>query len=243
MKNQYFGDVNDYRKYGLLRLLTGRGSISAAICWMLTQDDTRRDGGRISYLHQPEQWSRFDRHLYDLLHDCVVRRNLRSVRELEAPHLLSNCRFFIENLADNGSLRREYFCRFLEFARGADLLFFDPDNGMEVATTPRGRTGSSKYLYWDEATQFFGARHSLLLYQHFPHENHDRFTRRMAESFCRRMGVGKVYSYTTENVVFFLLPQREHEDHFIKVNALVDENWRGQIILQPHTAPVGGRAP
>jgi hypothetical protein len=25
MKNQYFGDVNDYRKYGLLRLLTGPG--------------------------------------------------------------------------------------------------------------------------------------------------------------------------------------------------------------------------
>jgi len=25
MKNQYFGDINDYLKYGLLRLLTG--------CW------------------------------------------------------------------------------------------------------------------------------------------------------------------------------------------------------------------
>jgi hypothetical protein len=40
MKDQYFGDINDYRKYGLLRILSGmrcsgQSNISAAICWML----------------------------------------------------------------------------------------------------------------------------------------------------------------------------------------------------------------
>ncbi len=44
MKNQYFGDINDYRKCGLLRLLTGRGSLSTAICWMLAPNDRSPDG-------------------------------------------------------------------------------------------------------------------------------------------------------------------------------------------------------
>ena len=35
MKNQYFGDINDYRKYGLLRILTNGGEVDTAVCWML----------------------------------------------------------------------------------------------------------------------------------------------------------------------------------------------------------------
>ena len=44
MKNQYFGDINDYRKYGLIRILSNSGIIRTGICWMLTPDDTRTDG-------------------------------------------------------------------------------------------------------------------------------------------------------------------------------------------------------
>ena len=39
MKNQYFGDINDYRKYGLIRLLTGAGQLKTAVCWMLAPGD------------------------------------------------------------------------------------------------------------------------------------------------------------------------------------------------------------
>jgi len=46
MKNHYFGDVNDYRKYGLIRALTGQGTLNSMICWMLTEDDDRADGGK-----------------------------------------------------------------------------------------------------------------------------------------------------------------------------------------------------
>jgi len=31
MKNQYFGDVQDYRKYGLLRQLTAMGQMSLGV--------------------------------------------------------------------------------------------------------------------------------------------------------------------------------------------------------------------
>ena len=39
MKNQYFGDINDYRKYGLLRLIAKKTGLKIGICWMLTPDD------------------------------------------------------------------------------------------------------------------------------------------------------------------------------------------------------------
>ena len=34
MKNQYFGDINDYVKYGLLRVFSATHRV--AVCWMLT---------------------------------------------------------------------------------------------------------------------------------------------------------------------------------------------------------------
>jgi len=44
MKNQYFGDENDYKKYGLLNTLTGRTDLSTAVCWMLTPDEAGAGG-------------------------------------------------------------------------------------------------------------------------------------------------------------------------------------------------------
>ena len=41
MKNQYFGDVNDYRKYGLLRVLQREANLRCVVAWMLTPDDGR----------------------------------------------------------------------------------------------------------------------------------------------------------------------------------------------------------
>jgi hypothetical protein len=43
MKDQYFADINDYRKYGLLRIL-GEG-LRVGVCWMLTKPDGSGDDG------------------------------------------------------------------------------------------------------------------------------------------------------------------------------------------------------
>ena len=54
MKNQYFGDVNDYKKYGLLRGLSCDGAIKTFVCWMLTESDNRIDGNKRIFLSKGE---------------------------------------------------------------------------------------------------------------------------------------------------------------------------------------------
>ena len=53
MKVQYFGDVNDYRKYILLRRISSE--LKIGVCWMLTPDDGRPDGANRGYLTDPAQ--------------------------------------------------------------------------------------------------------------------------------------------------------------------------------------------
>jgi hypothetical protein len=71
MKNQYFGDINDYRKVGLLRTLQSAGDGRLLVAWMLTPDDGSRDGGFRSYLRDPATWMRFDPELFAGLADLL----------------------------------------------------------------------------------------------------------------------------------------------------------------------------
>lgn len=109
MKNQYFGDVNDYRKYGLLRTLSGDEEISSGVCWMLTPSDGRSDGQFLGYLKQRERWGSYDPELFEHLYQCVEVNNRRDVRLMEDSNVLPNTSFFSRPLGDEARSRTEYF--------------------------------------------------------------------------------------------------------------------------------------
>jgi len=229
MKNQYFGDINDYKKYGLIRQLSGFGNIQTAICWMLTTDDQRPDGHRIHYLLKPETWRGFDSVVFDHLHEHVIQRNHRAVGNIEDSSVLPNCTFYSKIIEDAVCQRSEYLLRFLEFARNSDLVFFDPDNGIEVKSVHLGRTNSSKYLYFSEVQKVFSAGHSLLVYQHLPPRPREPFIQDLVDKLKAFTNTDRIYLYRTQFVVFFLIPQLAHEKLFRKANNRIRETWRNQI--------------
>ncbi len=235
MKNQYFGDINDYKKYSLLRLLSGWGQIKTAVCWVLTRDDDGNDGNRVKYLQQPDKWRDYDPILYEYLKENVLRRGIRDVKILENSDILTNCRFYSEIVDDDIKLREEYFNRFLEFAKGADLVFFDPDNGLEVKSISFGKKNSSKYLYWTEVKAAYQAGHSILIYQHFPRMQREAYINNLVQQFkaiteAKHIFYYKtLFYYKTRHVVFFLLAQPMHENLFVESNENILNVW-GKII-------------
>jgi hypothetical protein len=234
VKNQYFGDINDYRKYGLLRLLSGLGEIRTAVCWMLTPDDGRSDGRLTKYLEQPEKWRKFDPPLFDHLRQLVLGQNLREVRGAETSAILPSCRFAPGLLPDDSDGRASYFDTFMDVAKGCDLIFFDPDNGIEVKSKPYGRRGSSKYVYWRELEDSFSAGHSLLVYQHFPRVKRDPFIKSVAHELAVRTGAQEVLSFRTPHVLFLLAPQKRREEFFRAPSEKVAEVWGSQIEVAGH---------
>ncbi len=238
MKNQYFGDINDYKKYSLLRLLSGHGQIKTAICWVLTEDDGRRDGSRIKYLEKPEQWQDYDRVVFEHLRENVLHKGMRDVSLIERNDILPNCTFYRELVHDDNKSRDEYFKGFWDFSKGTDLIFFDPDNGIEVKSIPRGKRNSSKYVYWDEVRASYQAGHSLVIYQHFPRKPRELFLRNLARKFRDMVGTRKIFSYCTYHVAFLLIPQPKHEELFIKNHAKISQAWGDIIKVRPHPAHV-----
>ena len=238
MKNQYFGDINDYRKYGLLRLLSGAREIKTAVCWMLTPDDARTDGRLIKYLERPEKWRQFDPPLFDHLRELVLGQSLRNVRGAETVAILPSCRFAPGLLPDDAEGRASYFETFNDIAGECDLVFFDPDNGIEVKSKPYGRKGSSKYVYWRELIASFCAGHSILIYQHFPHVKRAPFIEAKARALSVKTGAPEVYSFRTPHVLFLLAPQERHRRFFRATSQKVAEVWRSQIEVASHQGSV-----
>jgi hypothetical protein len=227
MKNQYFGDVNDYLKYGLLRCFANAG-LRIGVCWMLTPDDGRSDGRKIRYLSSPDLWRSYDPALFDILAEAV-RRGSRRVGKVQTPTLFPTALFCDALVPDRQPLRKRWLTRSLSKLEAADLLFFDPDNGIEVPSKPMGRKGSSKYFYWDEIETAWARGCSLLIFQHFARKKRRDYILRLSSSLVRHVPGGEVVSLVTKNVLYLLAYHPSHEPEVGLTLQTVSERWVGQI--------------
>jgi hypothetical protein len=229
MKNQYFGDINDYRKYGLLRLLADGGSIRTVVCWMLTESDGRTDGSRVSYLELQERWCRYDPELFDLLHESLHHHRQRNVRLADERNFIPGATYVSQIIPDDTAGRVDYFAGVFKAVTGNDLVFFDPDNGIEVPSTRCGRKGSSKYIYWDEIIKTYRAGYSVLIYQHFPRVQRERFIDAKRKEFRKRLGNVRLIFFATSGVLFILAMQKRHRTVFKRQAKCLANRWKGQI--------------
>lgn len=109
MKNQYFGDSNDFRKYGLLRMVQRGSNLSIGVCWFLTSDDGGADGELRKYLSEPQRWRNYDSELFDKLQRLMEDGVRRSVSHAQAWGLVAGAVYFEQILRDSRSARSAYF--------------------------------------------------------------------------------------------------------------------------------------
>lgn len=208
VKHQFVGDISDYRKYALLRALSAGGANRIGVCWMLTPDDGSTDGNKLAYLRQPDRHRHFDPELFDILAHAASEADRRRLQSIEDSRAIAGARYFNDTLPDDTTGRAAFMERCASEFRDAELVFFDPDNGLEVSL-PKGRKNSSKYLYLDEAATFYEAGKSLLIYQHFPRVERKAFLMACTDRLLGVAPRSAVWTFTTSHVVFFLLVHPE----------------------------------
>ena len=236
MKDQYFGDVNDYRKYGLLRALSFVTRLPIGVCWLLTAPDSRSDGEFRSYLNGPDRWRDYDPELYDGLRRLLEPGTSRSVQNARTWGLIPGATFYEELLQDDVRSRRHYFEGAWNALKGCPVVFLDPDNGIEIPSKRLGAKDSAKYVYWGEIARAYERGHSLVIYQHFVRESRDAYVARLAAQLAGRLQAPLVDSFRTAHVVFFLVARPEHATAFDRAHEEIHERWSGQILASAHVA-------
>ena len=149
------------------------------IAWMLTQDDGSTGGLITKYLEEAHRWEHHDPELYKGLQSLMSGSDNRAVRLIEQSNLLPNTRFYSNPISNDKHERQRWLDDLVQAANEADLVFLDPDNGMEVKSKPFGTAHSNKFAFWHEVNRLWDEGKSLLIYQHFIRENRGIFTQRM----------------------------------------------------------------
>jgi hypothetical protein len=188
MQNCYVGDVGDFGKYGLLRALCqpasdGNRSLSLGVVWYLVPDEGHNaDGKHTRFLRlapvNAAEYRDCDPFLYDSLREIVdgKARHVASIRE--SGILPAGTVFFEEPLTFGGMphigpaarearlrLRTDWLQRALAATVECDVVFVDPDNGLEVKTQRHARRGP-KHVFFDELVPYLRRGQSLVIYHH-----------------------------------------------------------------------------
>lgn len=229
MKDQYFGDINDYRKYGLLRAVIRAGGFRILVAWMLTPDDQSTDGKFVSYLEHPDKWAHHDPVLFQKIKALLTSGSKRRVSLIENTGLLPRAEYFSSIVPDSASGRNAWFDSLVQRAQNCDFVFLDSDNGLEVKSKPYGKKNSSKFLYWRELKALWATGKSLLIYQHFIREKRPGFIKRLTDALRSATPGSHVEAFSTSHVVFFMALQPEHHRFHEAIVRSIQKNWEGQI--------------
>ena len=168
MKNQWFGDIHDFRKYGLLRFLSQTNQFQKIfIAWMLTPSEKKdKCGNYRSFKDYPSRWRECDETLFDILKTFNNTKNKTfNVSQAFKLGILPEDKFIpFENNIEKIFLasRDDYFRKIKN--SNSDLVFLDADNGLEVASM--NDTTKPKYVCYSEVQSLYKTGKSILIYQH-----------------------------------------------------------------------------
>ena len=183
MQDRYVGDVGDFGKYALLRRIacddgSEAGNLRLGVVWYLFPDeDHNSDGRHVAYLEK-EEFRALDPDLFDGL-KSLVHADRRNVAAVAASRLLPVNTVFIDALTviipgadsrSNPNNREDHRIQWLgdclSATEGCDLVFLDPDNGIQTASVSKRHPKAGKYAFWDEIQSYVDRGQSLVVYHH-----------------------------------------------------------------------------
>jgi hypothetical protein len=258
MQDRYVGDVGDFGKYGLLRSLAP--ALSLGVVWYLTPDEDHNDDGNdISYLNPTPlnlvMYRECNPDLYDAL-GRIVRGAERFVTSVSEECVLpEGTVFYGDNLTYEGmpantpatiaarlAHRRVWVDQALDTTQDCDIVFLDPDNGMQVPSTKSHEKKGPKFVYFEEVQPYLDRGQSVIVYQHRDHTTLPEQMRRVCaglRAHVRNRGqIIALHYYPGSGRTFIVIPAADHETHLTKrISRFMHSQWSRHV--SDVTAPTG----
>ena len=261
MQNRYVGDLGDFGKYGLLRALCSPNRVDAGpalslgIAWYLIPNESHNDDGRhIRYLdakcsepssRNRQQFRECDPPLYDALR-AIIQANDRNVVSIrESGVLPADTVYYEEKLNFDGingvgsrerraARRKQWVEQTLARMAGCDIVFVDPDNGLEVKARPYHKRGP-KHVFFHELSQYTQRDQSVVIYHHIGRNGsaQEQIRERLTQIGERlgRAAIALRYRRGTARAFFIVPAQRHKEILGSRVARFQESSWKRHFKL------------
>jgi hypothetical protein len=183
MQDRYVGDVGDFGKYGLLRFLAGNFDelppLTLGMIWYKVPNESHNnDGSKTQYLWRDDSqiFEACDPSLYRAIR-TLVSDDCRTLRDVQKSRILPrSTRFFEDELnfefnrlpdaEQRADWRRRWLRRALRKTASCDIVFADPDNGLQCASIRGDDRRGPKYALHDEVLPIIDRDQTLVVYHH-----------------------------------------------------------------------------
>lgn len=214
MNRTFFGDTRDLFKYDLVRHVMKALPIFTSFTFIPMLSDEPEPAGKVmsaaKNLEKAKKTGKAGSQNTDLV--CHMKRLQEIDDDLEYFRIIRDYFFKEHILVDilhtnpfTHKNREAYFKNILGALPKKTLLFLDPDVGLEESKP------SKKHLLFKEVEKIAGrmdAQSVMMIYQHFPRENHEGFVRRRCSELHRVTGCCPI-SITDNEIIFFFIVKNE----------------------------------
>jgi hypothetical protein len=248
MQDRFVGDIGDFGKYGLLNFICSNDDKSKEIFrlginWYFYQPEPndkemKLDHGKfIKYLkpskENDKEFKICDPNLYCELQK-LVDANKRKVAEIEKINILpSETVFFAKRVSYNDkkgsenrlSYRDSWIEESLNILSSCNLIFYDPDNGIETESLIKHHKKAGKYVLYDEISNCYEAGKSLIIYNHGSHERKEKYLNRFRLiALDTKIYYLRFHRFNVRDYVF--ITQQEHEEILLsRVKKFLSSEW------------------
>jgi hypothetical protein len=230
VQDKYVGDIGDFGKYLLLKTIhkISGEKIRLGVNWYRVNEDNNKnnDGKFIEYLEndcsKANLYRVCDLILYNQL-KSIVDKNLRFILEVEKQSLLPDSTIFYSkplpfpssSIIQREKDREDWFLESLEMMKSAEIIFLDPDNGLQPKSVKRTQSRANKYVFRDEIQRYYEIGKSVIFYTHRDRTKKLDYKEKLLScaSFLGDSNVLKILQFKRHSVRHYVfLTQNGHKD-------------------------------
>lgn len=241
MRHPYIGDVGDFGKYGLLRVLAGDGhGLRLGVVWYLTDSaEHNNDGKHDGYLKSASEKVReafrcCDPPLYSQMASIRARQQLNVEMVQDGSILPKDTVFYGDpvpafegraatrtSVLTRWEQRDVWHSRALQKTANSRCVFVDPDNGIILTSREEAgrRRPSHKHAYWHEIAGYLDRGQSVVAYHHLGRQRGGHLAH-----IHHCLAAIQTFGYTAWAVhyrrgtarAFFIIPTSEHRRRLLE---------------------------
>ena len=247
MQNRYVGDIGDFGKYGLLTTVFSAKQLRLGINWYLTdpnelKETSRNDGKHTEY----DELRNCDDDLYETL-QFLIKENKRTIEEVENRNIFPKDTIFYNNqLSFNGvsgrearlKKRKDWEESGLQALKDSQVVFFDPDNGLEVKSYSKTSIKGIKYAFYGEVARYYEKQKSLIIYQHWDKRIKESEYRKRIRTIYDHVKMAQEIFYLMWNpfpkrCYVFVLQEPHKKLIMLEIKKMLSGKW-GEHFSDPH---------